>query len=78
MEETMIHAPVQTGWMWGHNYSVPSRLQQFICLCSLVAWFCCFPSWVEPLREFCIWCGEKEWTQNRAPGVCWEWMWGSG
>lgn len=28
----MIHASVQTGWMWGLNYSVETNLQQLVCL----------------------------------------------
>lgn len=77
VEKTTIHAPVQTGWMWGYNYSVPSKLQQFICLHSLVAWVCLFPSRVGGLRGFCVQCGRKEWARSKVPGVCWEWIWGS-
>lgn len=44
----------------GYNYSVSSKLQQYICHCSLVAWICPFPSRVGGLRELCVLCGGKE------------------
>ena len=74
----MIHASVQTTWMWGHNYSVQSNLQQLVCLSSLVAQVPPFLHlWVEGLREPCVQCGVESQTHSAARGVCWEWMWGS-
>lgn len=55
----MIHASVQTRWMWGHNYSLQSNLQQLVCLSPLVAQVP--PSvciWVESLGALrSVWCG---------------------
>lgn len=68
--KTMIHASVQTGCMWRHNYGLQSNLQQLVCLSSLVVQVP--PSlyiWVEEVREPCVQRGVESLTYGTAPRV---------